>query len=721
MSVERVTNNTGLRIPYYDQPQWHVFVNENWDIIDTLFSTLTRISGLTGAWQNATAYAQGQRAIDTTTNTLYEVLVSHTSASTGTFTADRAANPTYWGEVINLYSINGRAIQEVETVIDAAAEFVSGGTFELDGSNPRHYYVKVGDTSNPLTANMVVDLNPASSDWSTGGKVTIIKGDLSEFRVTVSGFDVDGLGTYTLKRYRDGIECSYQTTDNNSGPGASGQKFERGIQSSTYESDAFRAIGPDKYFGTDTNGDIVGYDIDPILLPNTIDSDGSGAWSPDYDTEIDGYGIVTFARATGDVTAGPLELTWPAMPVGAIHNIRFEEAATITAATRVFTLNVNWSDGAGVGVLEINEGTKTWDDFAPAIGDTISGGPFGTPTTIAALISTTVIHTTTLPGETGSGDINLTAPADSIDTVRTISTPTMSSSGVVMVLSRLTASTATSRGELISGERLANAPESPSAEYPEGISVVRIRDSNGDVAQVGDASDGTIIIDDEIRAVAKLGPTTVTETAVTASRLLTIGDIQYEIVTGEGLPSAVTERTLVCLADPVSTPIALTIGNTAGATRNWPILILVDPDQTGTVTLALVENGTINGVAGTGTWQFYVNRPTPILIRNPTGTAPIVTTGAMMEDGKATIVSDSGTLTVTEHNQRIILATDDVTVPAIVGLQGVVVASGAERDVTFGTDTIAVPDGAMLPFVVLTSTTWLRPPDPIESAVGDGS
>ena len=528
MSVERVTNNVGLRIPYYDQPQWHVFVNENWGIIDTLFSTLTRISGLTGAWQNATAYAQGQRAIDTTTNTLYEVLVSHTSASTGTFTADRAANPTYWGEVINLYSINGRAIQEVETVIDAAAEFVSGGTFELDGSNPRHYYVKVGDTSNPLTANMVVDLNPASSDWSTGGKVTIIKGDLSEFRVTVSGFDVDGLGTYILKRYRDGIECSYQTTDNNSGPGASGQKFERGIQSSTYESDAFRAIGPDKYFGTDTNGDIVGYDID-------------------------------------------------------------------------------------------------------------------------------------------------------------------------------------------------STPESPSAEYPEGTSVVRIRDSNGDVAQVGNASDGTIIIDDEIRAVAKLGPTTVTETAVTASRLLTIGDIQYEIVTGEGLPSAVTERTLVCLADPVSTPIALTIGNTAGATRNWPILILVDPDQTGTVTLALVENGTINGVAGTGTWQFYVNRPTPILIRNPTGTAPIVTTGAMMEDGKATIVSDSGTLTVTEHNQRIILATDDVTVPAIVGLQGVVVASGAERDVTFGTDTIAVPDGAMLPFVVLTATTWLRPPDPIESAVGDGS
>lgn len=261
----------------------------------------------------------------------------------------------------------------------------------------------------------------------------------------------------------------------------------------------------------------------------------------------------------------------------------------------------------------------------------------------------------------------------------------------------------------------------PSSDYPEGISKLRIRDSNGDAVMVGDASDGTIVIDDEIRAVAKLGATTVSETAVTGSRALAISDIQFEVVTGEGLPSAVTERTLVCLASPASTAIALTIGNTAGATRNWPILVLVDPDQTGAVTLALVENGTINGVAGTGTWQFYANRPTPILIRNPTGTAPIVTTGAMIEDGKATILSDDGTLTVAEHNQRIILATDDVTVPAIVGLQGVIVASGASRDVTFGTDTIAVPDGAMLPFVVLTATSWLRPPDPIENAVGDGS
>ena len=263
-------------------------------------------------------------------------------------------------------------------------------------------------------------------------------------------------------------------------------------------------------------------------------------------------------------------------------------------------------------------------------------------------------------------------------------------------------------------------PEAPT--YPEGTSVVRIRDSNGDVAQVGDASDGTIVIDDEIRAVAKLGDTVSVDTDVTASRLLAISDIALEMVTDEDEPTHLVQRRLVCLADPVSTAIALTIAPTAGATREWSILVIVDPDQTGAVTIALTGAGTINGVAGSDPWTLYVNRPTPVLIRNPTGTAPIVTLGGTVEDGKLTIVpSVSGTLTMRAHNGNIVLATGDVTVPAIVGMQVVVVASGASRNVTFGTETIAVPEDAMLAGVVLTATTWLRAPSPVENAVGDGS
>ena len=212
------------------------------------------------------------------------------------------------------------------------------------------------------------------------------------------------------------------------------------------------------------------------------------------------------------------------------------------------------------------------------------------------------------------------------------------------------------------------------------------------------------------------------DTDVTASRLLAISDIALEMVTDEDEPTHLVQRRLVCLADPVSTAIALTIAPTAGATREWSILVIVDPDQTGAVTIALTGAGTINGVAGSDPWTLYVNRPTPVLIRNPTGTAPIVTLGGTVEDGKLTIVpSVSGTLTMRAHNGNIVLATGDVTVPAIVGMQVVVVASGASRNVTFGTETIAVPEDAMLACVVLTPTTWLRAPSPVENAVGDGS
>lgn len=122
---------------------------------------------------------------------------------------------------------NGRTILEAGSVTDASAEFLSGATFELDPTNPRHYNIQIGDASTPLTANMVVDLVPDSEDWPVNCSVTVIKGDTSAYTVTVSGFDADGEGTHTLSAYRESVRCVYQTTDSDNGPGALGQKFAR--------------------------------------------------------------------------------------------------------------------------------------------------------------------------------------------------------------------------------------------------------------------------------------------------------------------------------------------------------------------------------------------------------------------------------------------------------------------------------------------------------------
>ena len=49
------------------------------------------------AWQNATLYnTVGTMICDITRHTYWDVAVSHTSAASGTFAADREANPTYW-------------------------------------------------------------------------------------------------------------------------------------------------------------------------------------------------------------------------------------------------------------------------------------------------------------------------------------------------------------------------------------------------------------------------------------------------------------------------------------------------------------------------------------------------------------------------------------------------------------------------------------------------
>lgn len=126
---------------------------------------------------------------------------------------------------------DGRTIFEASPVSDVQSEFEAGGTFDVNPANPRHRYIKVHDSGTPLTQNMTVDLQVTNGAWLPGDKVTIVKGDASEYTVKVSGFDIDGLGLATLRYSRDSIECIYQSTDSDTGPGPGGGKFERGQQS----------------------------------------------------------------------------------------------------------------------------------------------------------------------------------------------------------------------------------------------------------------------------------------------------------------------------------------------------------------------------------------------------------------------------------------------------------------------------------------------------------
>jgi len=82
--------------PVTNEEGWDDNMNSNLDVIDGFVKQFMSIPGFTGAWVNAHAYGINNVALDTASGSFYTVLVAHTSASTGSFAADRTARPTLW-------------------------------------------------------------------------------------------------------------------------------------------------------------------------------------------------------------------------------------------------------------------------------------------------------------------------------------------------------------------------------------------------------------------------------------------------------------------------------------------------------------------------------------------------------------------------------------------------------------------------------------------------
>lgn len=91
-----VTTNFSFTLTDFDKIPWHTEEHNNWHNIDALLARYLAISNVQGVWENATAVTVSQRYIDSADDTIWEVLVAHTTSSTSTFAAERAAQPTYW-------------------------------------------------------------------------------------------------------------------------------------------------------------------------------------------------------------------------------------------------------------------------------------------------------------------------------------------------------------------------------------------------------------------------------------------------------------------------------------------------------------------------------------------------------------------------------------------------------------------------------------------------
>lgn len=91
-----VTARFKLKLIDFDKIPWHQDQHDNWHVVDALMARFLAISNVQGVYQNAIAVTVGQRYIDDTDDTIFEVLIAHTTPSTGTFAANRAATSANW-------------------------------------------------------------------------------------------------------------------------------------------------------------------------------------------------------------------------------------------------------------------------------------------------------------------------------------------------------------------------------------------------------------------------------------------------------------------------------------------------------------------------------------------------------------------------------------------------------------------------------------------------
>jgi hypothetical protein len=145
-ALKRTTPNYNIPVPKFDETAWQGFYEQGVDIIDAAIFAFTGININQGVWDNATVYAVNDRAVDADNGTLWSCLVGHTSASSGTFAADRAANSSYWAQVTSA-AVNGGTwttstayatntyIEDGYRVGIVTNDYTSGASYNADVSN----------------------------------------------------------------------------------------------------------------------------------------------------------------------------------------------------------------------------------------------------------------------------------------------------------------------------------------------------------------------------------------------------------------------------------------------------------------------------------------------------------------------------------------------------------------------------------------------------------
>jgi hypothetical protein len=187
MAASNTTTNYGFNLTDFDAIPWHTEEHNNWHILDAVLARFVAVSSVKGAWENALAVVVGDRYIDVDEDQLYEVLVAHTTPSTGLFSASRTANATYW--------------QSISVDVTAKGAYAQNTTY-----NPNDFVIDgvrygVGQTSFTSDNDAATTALSYDADVAAGNIVTLIDGDdILDLQFTANGMLArTAAGSYTSR------------------------------------------------------------------------------------------------------------------------------------------------------------------------------------------------------------------------------------------------------------------------------------------------------------------------------------------------------------------------------------------------------------------------------------------------------------------------------------------------------------------------------------------
>ena len=232
MAIYGYTKNYKLIKPQYDSDTWHDYEYDNLDTIDAVLSAIYASGNWKGFWATNTAYVVGDVVIDRDTDTMYKVIIGHTT-SEATFAAEQTAHPDYYelwspnnlaeswatktdGKVSNedysakAYAISSGLIDDGSAKEWAIGSGAIGNTNEYSAkkyaTDAHNDYISI--TTNPNVVAVSSNINNVNSVGQSISNVNTVASNVSSVN-TVAGVSTD---VTTVA----GISTDVSTVSNNS-------------------------------------------------------------------------------------------------------------------------------------------------------------------------------------------------------------------------------------------------------------------------------------------------------------------------------------------------------------------------------------------------------------------------------------------------------------------------------------------------------------------------